>query len=272
MKADRTPKAIGGRYKILEPLGQGGVGSVFKAVDSRLGRIVAIKVFKKRQGDWRFSEHPQREADASSRLSYHPNIVSVFERGETEDHTFQVMEFVEGSQLSAILARKEPLHWEYAIELVRQVASGLSAAHACGLVHRDVKPSNILVSRDGRVLLTDFGLSARTTDPAVTAIGTIVGTPAYMSPEQVRGKQVDARSDIFSLGAVLYELLTGHRPFTGGGSVTGVLSAIVNDPPEPICRGNPSVPAAIEQVVLKALEKKPPQRYQSIDEFRGALA
>src|SRR5262249_39845065 len=165
-----------------------------------------------------------------------------------------------------------PLHWEYAIELVRQVASGLSAAHACGLVHRDVKPSNILVSRDGRVLLTDFGLSARTTDPAVTAIGTIVGTPAYMSPEQVRGKQVDGRPDIFSLGAVLYELLTGRRPFTGRGSVTGVLSAIVNDPPEPICQGNPSVPAAIEQVVLKALEKKPPQRYQSIDEFREALA
>jgi len=269
MAKDLIGKTIAGRYRILEEIGRGGLTTVYKALDTRFNRVVALKVLHSHFArDVEFERRFQHEANVLARLR-HPNIVQMYEYGRADGLAYLVVEYVEGS-LADVLAEGKPLDVDYAIEIVRQVGEALSYAHRQGIIHRDIKPSNILVSKDGRVLLSDLGLAIAASKPTITEIGTILGTVDYMSPEQAMGKPVDARSDIYSLGSVLYELLTGRLPFSGE-SPWQLLHQIIYEPPLPPRRLNPVVPPAVEHVVLRALAKDPDQRYQTVDELVAAL-
>jgi serine/threonine-protein kinase len=242
-----------GPYEILAPIGAGGMGEVYRARDPRLGRIVAIKVSKER-----FSGRFEREARAVAALN-HPHICQLYDVGPN----FLVMEFVEGEPL------KGPVPPENAIRLALEVAGALEEAHAQGILHRDLKPANILVSQKGSVKLLDFGVAKLLADPSSdvtqTLEGTVMGSPAYMSPEQAQGMPVDVRSEVFSFGAVLYEMLAGTRAFAAN-STAGVFSAILRDEPAPL-----SAPEALRQIVARCLAKAPENRFASIAEVREAL-
>jgi len=253
-----------GRYRILGVLGRGGAGTVYRAFDPRLNRVVVLKVLRPEFADTRFYQQRfHREAQASSRL-HHPNIVTVYEVGEADGLFYQVMEYVEGRSLREVMGGPPPHDPDYGIEIIRQVGAALGYAHESGVVHGDIKPENILLSKDNRVVLTDFGLARGPGEASLTEIGTVMGTWGYVSPEQAMGRPVDARSDLFSLGIVLYEVLTGQLPFGGPPS-------IVHENPVPPEQLNPAVPPAVGAVVLKALEKDPDLRYQSAADFVFAL-
>lgn len=262
-------ESIGRRYRILGIIGRGGLGAVYKALDTRLQRLVALKVLD-------FSSNAEakqlflREAKAVGRLK-HPNIVQIYDAGETETLVFLAFEYIEGRTLREIVKDARPLSRDYAIEIIRQVGTGLAYAHQNGVIHRDVKPGNILMSNDGRVLLADFGLAVTRDAPTLTQTGTVAGTPAYMSPEQVEGKPVDGRSDIFSLGIVFYELLTCRKPFSGE-SAAELLSNIVNEEPASPRQIDSTIPDSINEIVLKSLAKEPGQRFQTSHSFLRALA
>jgi serine/threonine protein kinase/formylglycine-generating enzyme required for sulfatase activity/dienelactone hydrolase len=266
------------RYDIEGELGRGGMGVVYRALDTRLGRAVAIKVLPPEA-----TSDPERrrrfiqEARAASALN-HPNIVTIHEVDEQDGVTFIVMELVEGTPLDRLLSSTR-LPVERVLELATQMASALEAAHAAGIVHRDIKPANIVIGSDGRARVLDFGLaklversaSEATISAPGTSPGTIVGTAAYMSPEQAQGQPVDARSDVFSLGAVLYEMLAGRRPFAASSDI-GLLTAILRDTPQPLRSVRPEIPADVEGIVNRALSKNPPDRYVSVGDMRAALA
>jgi serine/threonine protein kinase len=261
-------ESIERRYRILEKIGSGGMGIVYKALDTRFQRLVALKVLS-------FSYKPEakqlflREVTAIGRLK-HPNIVQIYDAGETGTIVYLAIEYIEGRTLSQILKDARPLGRDYATEIIRQVGTALGYAHRNGVIHRDVKPSNILISNDGRVLLLDFGLAVAPGAPTLSETGTVAGTVAYMSPEQIMGKSVDARSDIFSLGIVFYELLTGRRPFSGE-SAGQLLSNVLKEEPESPGQIDSSIPTSINQIVLKSLAKEPGQRFQTADSFLRAL-
>jgi serine/threonine protein kinase len=262
-------ESIGRRYRILELLGNGVHGTVYKVLDTRLQRLVTLKVLHSALS----AEAMQvflREAVTLVRLK-HPNIVQVYDADQSETFAYQVFEYIEGRTLSQIMADAKPLDAAYATEIVRQVGTGLGYAHLRGVIHRDVKPSNILVSNDGRVLLADFGLAIAPGAATLTQNGTVQGTPGYMSPEQVMGQPVDARSDIFSLGVVFYELLTGRTPFSGE-STAKLFSNVVNQEPASPRQFDDSIPSSINEIVLKTLAKEPGQRFQTADDFLRALA
>lgn len=270
MNGDPSGETLARRYRILETLGQGGTGTVYKALDVRLQRVVALKVVRSKvASDTEFRARFLREADALARLN-HPNIVQMYDEGEAEGLLYLAVQYIEGRSLREIMVQGKPLDLEYAIEIARQVGGALGYAHQRGVVHRDVKPSNILISTGGRIFLSDFGLAIEPGGTTLTTAGTIMGTVSYMSPEQASGKPVDARSDTFSLGVTLYEALTGRQPFTGD-SIAEVLGRLVGQAPPPLRRFTPSLPPRIEQIVLKSLEKSPDQRYQAVDEFIAAL-
>ena len=275
-------------YRILEKVGEGGMGVVYRALDTRLDRTVALKRLRPEAvGDaerkWRFV----REAKAASALN-HPNIVTIHDVGADQGVDFIVMEFVEGKSLDRLIP-KGGLPVADAVRCGLQIASALGAAHAAGIVHRDVKPANVIVGAGGRVKVLDFGLAKlmerdpggvlATSDSTATAAsivertrqGVILGTVAYMSPEQAEGKPVDARSDVFSLGAVLYEMLAGRRPFEGD-SYLQTLTAILRDAPPPLAMVRPEVPAALGRIVARALQKRPDDRYSSAAEMENELA
>ena len=261
-----------GPYEIAAPLGAGGMGEVYRARDTRLGRDVAIKVV--RDGATRDSERIRRfeqEARAASALS-HPNVCAVFDLGTHEGAPFVVMELLEGETLRSRLG-SGPVAARKAIEWVAQAARGLAAAHEKGIVHRDLKPENLFVTKDGRVKVLDFGLAKLTQPEALAAegaatvsllgteAGSILGTIGYMAPEQVRGERADARTDLFALGAVLYELLTGRRAFRGATFVeTG--NAILNDEPAPLETRDRNFPPGLEPIVRRCLEKNRGERFQ----------
>src|SRR5271170_157195 len=230
-----------GPYEILAPIGAGGMGEVWKATDTRLGRTVAIKVL-----NGAHSERFEQEARAIAALN-HPHICTLYDIGPN----YLVMEYIDGSPL------KGPLPVEEALRLALQMAAALEAAHAKGITHRDLKPANILVTKEG-VKLLDFGLAKAVdgTDGTRTIEGTILGTPSYMAPEQIEGKPCDARSDVFSFGAVLYEMLAGRRAFDG-------MASVLRDEPKP--------PPALESLVLRCLAKQPGQRFQTMAEVKAAL-
>ena len=267
------PLAIGARlgpYEILSALGAGGMGEVYKARDTRLDRVVAIKVLSSALGDESARRRFEREARAASSLN-HPHIVAVYDVGEFEGRQYLVTEFVDAGTLKQWAAQAGKRTWREIVELVAGVADGLAAAHEAGILHRDIKPDNILIPRSGYAKLADFGLAklaeagdlTRTLTQGQTRPGAIVGTIAYMSPEQADGRSVDARSDIFSLGVVLYELLSGRRPF-GGTTDLEVLQTVISGEPQPL---GEDVPQPLRTIVEKALEKDPAERYQSAREL-----
>ncbi len=266
-----------GPYVILAPLGTGGMGEVYRATDSRLGREVAVKVLTRDAGSPVRRERFLREAQAASALN-HPGIVTVHDVGRERGVDFIVMERVEGRTLRQILDAG-PLPVDEALGYARQAAAALAVAHAAGIVHRDLKPQNLMVTPGGQLKVLDFGLacvesgvvdSIGPTKERLTEFGTVVGTPGYMSPEQVEGKPVDARTDVFSLGIVLYEMLTGKAPF-GGSSAAAVLYEIVHRVPEPAVRLRPGLGRHVTDVLDAMLRKDPAQRLADGGEVLAAL-
>jgi serine/threonine-protein kinase len=270
---DLEGRILDGRYQLGWLLGVGGMARVYVASDRVLGRQVAVKVLSPPYAqDPVFLERFRREARAAARLS-HPNIVAVFDSGSDADQHYLVMEYVAGQSLAELLHRQGPLAPRRAAELAVEVCAALAAAHAQGLVHRDVKPANVLVGDDGQVKVTDFGIVKAAATATLTGTGMVLGTAAYLSPEQAQGGPVDARSDLYSLGCVLYELLCGTPPFGSGADSPPVTVATrhLHQPPEPPSARNPQVDPKWDAVVLSALAKQPAQRYQSAIDMQEAL-
>ena len=263
-------EVIAGRYELEELLGTGGMSSVYRARDHLLERTVALKLLHDRYSDDAdYVERFRREARAAARLS-HPNIVTVIDRGEQDGRQFIVFEHVGGETLKQLIDRSGPLPIGEALELAIQVGRALSFAHEHGLVHRDVKPQNVLLNGDGRAKVTDFGI-ARTVDvEEATTTGVVVGTSHYISPEQARGERVDAQSDVYSLGAVLYELLAGEVPFPGENFVT-VAMRHVREPLPSLLDKRPELPLRLVAVVERALQKDPSRRFGSMSDFVAEL-
>lgn len=267
-----TPHTVvGGRYELGDQIARGGTAQVFLARDLLLGRPVALKVlFSELSTDSAFVERFRREAQAAANLS-HPNIVPVFDWGETDSTYFIVMEYVDGEALSSIIRTQAPLNPAQAASVASDIAKALAYAHRRGVVHRDVKPGNVLITADGQVKVTDFGIArAVGTDEQITQTGLVMGTATYFSPEQAQGLGVDGRSDIYALGVVLYEMVAGRPPFVGESPVA-IAYQHVREHPEPPSAYNPKVPRALEAIILKATAKLPKERYDNAEEFRADL-
>ncbi|HEX9501054.1 MAG TPA: protein kinase, partial [Thermoanaerobaculia bacterium] len=263
------------RYEIVRELGKGAMGVVYLAKDPLIGRLVALKTIRLRAGDddetKEFKERFVREAQAAGILN-HPSIVTVHDIGQDEPSgtSFIAMEYVEGHNLKEILAQGRPLSFDEIGDIIAQVADALDFAHSKGIVHRDVKPANIILVEGNRAKITDFGIAKIASGGNLTTTGQFLGTPNYMAPEQIRGAPVDGRTDIFSLGICLYECLTRRKPF-GGDSLTSISYKIVHEPFPPLHEINPQIPEGFEEVVALALSKDPAKRYQRGREVASAL-
>ncbi len=261
-----------GRYELLAELGQGAMGVVYKARDPVLDRVVAIKTINLTLPKDELADYEARfyqEARAAGGLN-HPNIVTIYDIGKSERLAYMAMEFLEGEELRSILSSREPLPVTLALDIAIQVADGLAYAHERQVVHRDIKPANIMIVRDGLVKITDFGIARMRTNEVKTMTGMILGSPKYMSPEQVTGKRADRRVDLFSLGVVLYEMLTGEAPFVAD-SIHGIMYQIMQFAPPPPSTRQPGLPEVLDLIVAKALNKGPDERYQSAMEFARDL-
>jgi beta-lactam-binding protein with PASTA domain len=260
---------IDGRYRVIERLGSGGMADVYCAEDEQLGRRVAVKLlYRHLAEDVSFVERFRREASSAAGLQ-HPNIVSIFDRGEWDGTYYIAMELIRGRTLKDIIRERGPAPPDAAVDIVLQILRAARFAHQRGVVHRDIKPHNVLIDEEGRVKVADFGI-ARAGASDMTETGSVMGTAQYLSPEQAQGRPVDARSDLYSIGIVLYEMLTGSVPFDGESPVAVALKQ-VSEVPVPPRERNPAVPPALDAVVLRALEKDPALRYQSADAFIDAL-
>lgn len=261
-----------GRYEVLGELGQGAMGVVYKARDPLIDRVVAIKTInlglaleEKEEYEGRFYQ----EAKAAGRLN-HPNIVTIYDVGKSGDVAYIAMEFLQGRELRDIMNDGGRLPVDQVLDIVSQVALGLAYAHEHEIVHRDIKPSNIMVVRDGHVKITDFGIARMASSAVRTQTGMVLGSPKYMSPEQVMGKNIDQRSDIFSLGVMLYEMLTGQAPFNGE-NVNAIMYQTLNAAPPLPNSLNPAVPEMLNYIVAKALAKAVDDRYQNAKDFATDL-
>jgi len=258
-----------GRYEIVQEIGRGAMGVVYKAHDPVIGRTVAIKTMLSRglaEGDFEaFRARFQFEAQSAGTLT-HPNIITVYDFGEEEGMLYLAMEYLQGKSLQKLLQEQKILPLETIVPLVEQVGSALDFAHLHKIIHRDVKPANIMVLDSGLVKVTDFGAAKGSTTTLATRTGQLLGTPNYMSPEQAKGRTLDGRSDIFSLGVILYELLTGEKPFYGE-SLTTVIYKVVHDTPIPPRELDPTIHPGLSFVVSKALAKSPDERYRSCREL-----
>jgi len=261
-----------GRYKILSIIGQGAMGVVYKAVDPMIDRTVAIKTVNLSLNKDELAEYElrfQREIKAAGRLN-HPNIVTIYDVGRNDDMAYMAMEFLEGKELKDILIDNGRPPVTSSVDWISQIAQGLAFAHDNDIVHRDVKPSNIMIVRGGLAKITDFGIARMPASAVKTMTGLILGSPRYMSPEQVIGRNLDHRTDIFSLGVVLYEALTGLPPFDGD-NVNAIMYATVNTAPPAPSNSNAGVPAMLDLIVAKALAKTVDERYQTMREFSDDL-
>src|SRR5690242_16152245 len=263
-----------GRYQIVKELGHGAMGVVYQAVDPTIGRHVAIKTIRLGELDdpderAKLRERLFREARSAGILS-HPGIVTIYDMEEQGDLAFIAMEYVDGPTLDQLLSGREPIARERLTSILRQTAAALDYAHGKGIVHRDIKPANIMLASDGAVKITDFGIAKVTTSQQFTQTGTILGTPNYMSPEQVQGLAVTGRADQFSLAVIAFEMLTGERPFTGEHLTTVVYKIVAEDPP-PVQRLNPTLGPEVDSVLRRGLFKKPETRYGSCLEFVTGL-
>jgi eukaryotic-like serine/threonine-protein kinase len=260
---------VDGRYRILGRLGSGGMADVYEAEDTQLGRRVALKLLHRRFAeDAEFVERFRREASAAAGLS-HPNVVQVFDRGEWDGTYYIAMELLEGRNLKQVVRDHGALEPALAVDIVLQILKAARFAHRRGIVHRDIKPHNVIVDEEGRAKVTDFGI-ARAGASDMTETGSIMGTAQYLSPEQAQGHPVDARSDLYSIGVVLYELLCGVPPFDADSAVTIALKQVSEEPVPPSAR-NPAVPPALDAVVMRALRKDPAERFQDAESFIAAL-
>ena len=266
-------QTYGGRYAVIERVGVGGMAEVYRARDELLGREVAVKVLSERLStDRSFVERFRREAQAAANLN-HPNIVSLYDYGTDGATNFIVMEFIDGNSLAEIIQEESPLLPERAAEIAADVAKALERAHNAGLVHRDIKPNNIMMTSSGQTKVTDFGIVRALggdTEQQMTQTGMVIGTAAYLSPEQAQGSPVDARSDVYSLGCVLYEMLTGSPPFTGD-TPLAVAYKHVRENAEAPSSINPDVSEDLDAITMKALAKNPDNRYTSSTEMREDL-
>ncbi|MCS6922312.1 MAG: protein kinase, partial [Elioraea sp.] len=274
MAAEPELKQLG-RYKLDRVLGKGAMGMVYAGTDTRLHRTVAIKTILKSAVDEdtarEYSMRFVREAQAVARLN-HPNIVQVYDFGEEGDVAYIVMEFIKGKELKSFFDANERFELKEAVRIMCELCEALHFAHEAGIIHRDIKPANVMIDHQGKVKLADFGV-ARITDASATEktqAGTMVGTPAYMSPEQITGGNIDRRSDIFSAGIILYQFLTGEKPFTGSGAWT-IAKKIIQDNPPPPSTINKGIPPVFDQIVNKALAKTVEARYQTAKELADAL-
>jgi len=262
-------QVVSSRYRVLRKLGGGGMADVYLCEDLTLGRRVALKVLLKRfHDDPTFVERLRREAKAAAGLN-HPNLVSIYDWGDTGSTYFIVMEYVEGETLKELVRRLGRLSGNQAAHITLQLLAAVALAHRNGIVHRDIKPQNVMLDREGRVKVTDFGI-ARAGDSGMTEAGSVLGTAQYLAPEQARGLPVDARSDLYAVGIVLYEMLTGTVPFKGDSAVTVALKHVNEVAPEP-ASVVPGLPYALNQIVLKAIAKDPAARYQTAEEFARDL-
>ncbi len=270
-----VPEVLGGRYEVHRELGSGGTAVVLEATDRVLGRRVAVKVlFPHLAGDPAFVQRFQQEARSAAQLS-HPNIVAIYDVGshqgpDADEIDFIVMEFVEGRTLREELA-SGPLPPERAAAVARDVAAALQAAHAGGVVHRDIKPANAMLAHSGQVKVMDFGLARATDAIRLTQTGLVIATAQYASPEQLQGQDVDARSDVYSLGCCLYEMLAGTAPFAGGTPIS-VAFRQVNEAPVALRERDPQIPAGLAAVAARAMEKDPARRYPSAAELGADLS
>ena len=261
-----------GRYKIMRELGRGAMGIVYQGYDPKIDRVVALKTIRKdRLADSRDGEDLavrfQDEIRAAGKL-VHPNIIIVYDTGEDEETAYVAMEYVEGDTLENLIQRKIRFSREQIIDIFGQICDGLAYTHRRGIVHRDLKPSNIMLVKGKRVKITDFGISKAigASSSLLKHTSILLGTPRYMSPEQITGREVDGRSDLFSLGIILYQLLTGESPFQGD-NISTLLFNIVNKNPIPPSQVDPAVPPVYDEVITKALAKDPGKRYPTASDF-----
>ncbi len=261
-----SSRLLSGRYELLEKIGDGGMAVVYKAKDKLLNRYIAVKILRPEfTKDATFVENFKRESQAAAGLS-HPNIVSVYDVGREGNINYIVMELVEGRTLNEVIAEQAPMDYRQVINISKQVAAALRVAHKNKIIHRDVKPHNIMITNDGVVKLADFGIAKAVNDATLSTGSKIIGSVHYFSPEQARGNYVDERSDIYSLGIVMFEMLTGKVPFDGDNPVTVALKHINEDVPSP-SEFVPGIPPALERAVLKATNKFQTNRYASADEL-----
>lgn len=263
-------KRLNGRYKILDMVGGGGMANVYLAHDMILDRDVAVKMLRLDfVNDEEFIRRFHREAQSATSLA-HPNIVNIYDVGEENDLYYIVMEYVAGTTLKQYIQQNSPLRVEDAIGIMRELASAISHAHHNHIIHRDIKPQNILIDHDGNVKITDFGIAMALTATSITQTNSVLGSVHYLSPEQARGGMANRKSDIYSLGIVMFELLTGRLPFSGESAVSIALKHLQSETPS-VRRWNPNIPQSVENIVLKATAKDPFHRYNSVDEMEEDL-
>lgn len=264
-------RVIGNRYEIIEKIGEGGMATVYKAKCNILKRYVAVKVLRDEfTTDEEFIKRFNTEAQAAASLT-HPNIVSIYDVGHEENIYYIVMELVQGKTLKEMINEDGALPWKWALNVSIQVASALEMAHKNNIVHRDIKPHNIIITEDGIAKVTDFGIAKAVSNSTITAFGTTIGSVHYFSPEHARGGYTDAKSDLYSLGVVMYEMLTGRVPFDADTPVSVALKHMQEKPVEPI-KLNPTIPYAVNKIIMKAMEKDPNERYQSATEMLKDLS
>ena len=266
-------KIVGNRYEIISEAGTGGMATVYKAKDRVLNRNVAVKVLKDEYTtDQDFIKIFNSEAQSAAALS-HPNIVSIYDVGHEEENNlyYIVMELIKGKTLKEIINKDGSISWKWAVNIAIQIASALEEAHKHGIIHRDIKPHNIIITEDGTAKVTDFGIAKAVSNSTITAFGTTIGSVHYFSPEQAKGGITDARSDLYSLGVVMYEMLTGKVPFDADTPVSVALMHMQEKPKEPI-ELNSDIPMAVNKIVVKAMRKEPVERYQTSSEMLADLS